>query len=60
MKSPQQIMEYRFKVVHNGNWRRYLNSIEWDSLWLRHDTPAESEERIRKIERENSPFAKWL
>ena len=66
-KTPQQVMEYKFDVVHNRNWKNYLNSIEWDGLWLKHDTPEEAQERQRlirerkqQIEMENSPFAKWF
>ena len=66
-KTPQQVMEHKFNVVHNRNWKEYLNSIEWDGLWLKHDTPEESQERQRliqerkqQIELENSPFAKWF
>ena len=62
-KTPQQVMEHKFNVVHNRNWKEYLNSIEWDGLWLKHDT---EEERQRKKEEqyqrelENSPFGKWF
>ena len=66
-KTPQQVMEHKFNVVHNRNWKEYLNSIEWDGLWLKHDTPEEAQERQRliqerkqQIEMENSPFAKWF
>ena len=62
-KTPQQVMEHKFNVVYNRNWKEYLNSIEWDGLWLKHDT---EEERQRKKEEQqqreiqNSPFAKWF
>jgi len=66
-KTPHQVMEYLFYEVHNRNYKTYLDSIEWDGLWLKHDTPEEAQERQRliqerkqQIELENSPFAKWF
>lgn len=59
-KLPQKIMEYKYNVIHNRNWKNYLNSIEWDGTWLRHDTPEEKE--IKKLEREynSHPFKKFI
>jgi len=66
-KTPQQVQSYLFNDVYKRDWKLYLNSIEWDGLWLKHDTPEEAQERQRliqerkqQIEMENSPFAKWF
>ena len=66
-KTPHQVMEDKFLITYNRNWKEYLNSIEWDGLWLKHDTPEEARikeeqriERKRQIELETSPFAKWF
>ena len=66
-KTPHQVMEDKFYGIYNRDYKRYLDSIEWDGLWLKHDTPEEAQERQRKIqekkqqiELENSPFAKWF
>lgn len=59
-KTPQQIMDHKFNVVHNRNWKTFLNSIEWDGLWLRHDTEEEREERRIQKELENHPFKQWF
>lgn len=66
-KSPKEVQDYLYTTVYNRNWKEYLKSIEWDGLWLKHDTPEEAEEKRRiinerkqQIELENSPFAKWF
>lgn len=66
-KSPQQIMEDTFNVTYNRNWKEYLKSIEWDTLWLRHETEEERiqreeeiEERKRQHEMETHPFRQWF
>jgi len=66
-KTPQQVQSYLFNDVYKRNHKLYLDSIEWDGLWLKHDTPEEAAERQRliqerkqQIEMENSPFAKWF
>ena len=59
-KTPQQSMEYKFDVVYNRNWKNYLNSIEWDGLWLRHDTEEEREEKRIQREMETHPFRNWF
>jgi len=66
-KTPQQVQSYLFNDVYKRNHKLYLESIEWDGLWLKHDTPEEAAERQRliqerkqQIEMENSPFAKWF
>jgi hypothetical protein len=57
---PQKIMEHKYNVVYNRDWKRFLNSIEWDGEWLRHDT--EEEKRIKKEQRELNahPFKNWI
>lgn len=66
-KSPHQVMEDKFYGIYNRDYKRYLDSIEWDGLWLKHDTPEEARireekrlERQRQIELDNSPFKKWF
>lgn len=66
-KTPQQVMEYQFEVVHNRNLKEYLKSIEWDGLWLKHETEEEKQIRLElererqiQIELENHPFNKWF
>jgi hypothetical protein len=66
-KTPHQVQSYLFNDVYKRNHTLYLNSIEWDGLWLKHDTAEEAQERQRliqerkqKIEMENSPFANWF
>lgn len=62
-KTPHQIMEDKFLITYNRNWKEYLNSIEWDGLWLKQNTPEERQrkrEEQQQRELENSPFAKWF
>jgi hypothetical protein len=66
-KTPQQIQEHLYSVVYNRNWKEYLNSIEWDGMWLRHDTPEEKKQKRLaaiehqiKIEMETHPFKKFF
>jgi hypothetical protein len=66
-KTPKQVQDYLYNEVYKRDWKLYLNSIEWDGMWLKHDTPEErrikEEERLerkRQMEMENSPFAKWF
>jgi len=65
-KTPQQIMEHQLWVVHKGDYKSYLNSIQWDT-----PPPPETEEekqlRIeleeeKRIQREmeTHPFRKWF
>lgn len=65
-KTPQQIMEHQFNVVHNRDWKSYLNSIEWDT-WCKPYSPEEQAKRLieinkrkAEIERENHPFNKFF
>ena len=66
-KTPQQIQETLYTDVYKRNWKDYLNSIEWDGVWLRHDTPEEKEQKRLsiiehqiKIEMETHPFKKFF
>jgi len=66
-KSPQQIMEDTFNITYNRNHKEYLKSIEWDTLWLKHETEEEKqirleeiEERKRQHELETHPFKQWF
>jgi hypothetical protein len=58
--TPQRVQEHLYNVVYNRNWKNYLNSIEWDGLWLRHDTEEEKIEKKIKRERELHPFKKFI
>lgn len=66
-RTPQQIMLDNYDKIHRRNWKSFLSSIEWDGLWLKHDTPDEKrkkqeeiEERKRQYEMENHPFKQWF
>jgi len=66
-KTPHQVMEDKFYGIYKRDYKSYLNSIEWDGLWLKHDTPEEARikeeqriERKRQIELETSPFKQWF
>ena len=66
-KTPQQVMDHKFNVVYNRNWKNYLNSIEWDGLWLKHETEEEKEIRLQEMEEkriqremETHPFRQWF
>ena len=66
-KTPNQIMMDSFEGVYKRDWKRYLQSIEWDGLWLRHDTEEEKlakkealEEHRRQVELETHPFREWF
>ena len=59
-KIPQKIMEYKYNVVYNRDWKRFLNSIEWDGEWLKHDTEEEKLERQQQIEWNSHPFKDFI
>jgi hypothetical protein len=66
-RTPQQIMLDMYENVYKRNWKEFLNSIEWDGLWLKHDTPEEKrikqealEEHRRQVELETHPFRQWF
>jgi len=58
-KTPQKIMEYKFNVVYNRDWKRYLDSIEWDT-WCKHETEEEREERLHQEMMKSHPFSQWF
>jgi hypothetical protein len=56
-----------YENIYKRNWKEFLNSIEWDGLWLKHDTPEEKrikqealEEHRRQVELETHPFRQWF
>jgi hypothetical protein len=66
-RTPQRIMLDMYENVYKRNWKEFLNSIEWDGLWLRHDTKEEKlakqealEEHRRQVELETHPFRQWF
>lgn len=66
-KTPQQIMDDTFNNTYNRNWKEYLKSIEWDGLWLKHETEEEKQIRLeeqeelkRQHELETHPFRQWF
>jgi hypothetical protein len=66
-RTPQHIMLDMYENVYKRNWKEFLNSIEWDGLWLKHDTPEEKrikqealEEHRRQVELETHPFRQWF
>lgn len=58
-KTPQKIMEYKYNVVYNRDWKRYLDSIEWDT-WCKHETEEEREERLEQERLRSHPFSQWF
>lgn len=66
-RTPQQIMLDTYENIYKRNWKEFLNSIEWDGLWLKHETEEEKqirlceiEERKRQYEMETHPFKQWF
>lgn len=66
-RTPQQIMLDSYNNIHNRDWKSFLNSIEWDTLWLKHDTKEERlakqavlDEHRRQVELETHPFKQWF
>lgn len=57
-KTPQKIMEYQFSVVHNRNWKTFLDSIEWDEC--KQETKEEREERLHQEMLKSHPFSQWF
>ena len=51
-KSPFEIMVNTFHGIYNRDWKLYLESIEWDSNWLKHDTMSEMVERFERKQKE--------
>jgi hypothetical protein len=59
-KAPFEIMVDTFHGIYNRNWKLYLESIEWDSEWLRHDTMVEMIERFERKQKELHPFKQFI
>ena len=66
-RTPQQIMLDTYENVYKRNWKLFLDSIEWDGLWLKHETEEEKELRLEKLEEhkrqvelETHPFRQWF
>jgi hypothetical protein len=59
-KSPFEIMVNTFHGIYNRDWKLYLESIEWDSNWLKHDTMSEMVERFERKQKELHPFKKFI
>lgn len=62
-KTPHQVQSYLFNDVYKRDYKKYLQSIEWDTLWLKHDTEEEKQIKIEKQKQHElnmSPFAKWF
>ena len=57
---PRKIMEHQFRVVHKGCHKSFLDSIQWDSAWLKHDTPEEKHVKEVKREFESHPLKNWI
>ena len=57
--SPQRIMMKQFEDCDRDVFK-FWDSIEWDSSWLKHDTPEEA--RVKDIEREYNrhPFKNFI
>ena len=58
--TPYKLMEYKFNVVYNRNWKEFLKSIQWDGEWLRHDTPEESLIKSKERMFNSHPFKNWI
>ena len=56
---PQRIMMAKWEECDRDVFK-FWDSIEWDSSWLKHDTPEEK--RIKDIEREYNrhPFKEFI
>ena len=56
---PQQLMMKRFEEC-GRDIHKFWNTIEWDSDWLRHDTPEEKYVKEVKREFERHPLKNWI
>lgn len=59
-KSPFEIMVDTFHMIYHRDWKLYLQSIQWDNDWLRHDTLKERIEHFEKKQKELHPFKKFI
>lgn len=58
-KSPQNIMEDKFNNIYKRDYKRYLESIEWDT-WCKPYDPIEQARIQKEHERNVHPFKKFL
>ena len=56
---PQKIMMEKWEAS-GRDLHTYWNSIEWDSSWLKHDTPEEKLEKRKQQEWESHPFKDFI
>lgn len=58
-RTPLQIMDHKFNEVYNRDWKRYLDSIEWDD-WLEPINPLELAKILKQKEIDEHPFNKFF
>ena len=56
---PQKIMMEKWEAC-GRDLHTYWNSIEWDSEWLKHDTPEEKLRKDVKRDFERHPLKNWI
>ena len=56
---PQKLMMKRFEEC-DRDIHKFWNTIEWDSEWLKHDTPEEKLRKDVKREFERHPLKNWI
>ena len=56
---PQKLMMKRFEDCGRDVYK-FWNTIEWDSEWLKHDTPEEKLRKDVKREFEAHPLKNWI
>jgi len=56
---PQKLMMKRFEDC-GRDVHKFWNTIEWDSEWLKHDTPEEKLRKDVKREFEAHPLKNWI
>ena len=57
--SPQRIMMKQF-IACDRDVFKFWDSIEWDSSWLKHDTPEEAKARVVEREYNRHPFKNFI
>jgi len=56
---PQKLMMKRFEDCGRDVYK-FWNTIEWDSSWLKQDTPEEKRIKDVKREFERHPLKNWI
>jgi len=56
---PQKLMMKQFEDC-GRDVHKFWDSIEWDSSWLKHDTPEEKRIKEVKRELERHPLKNWI